>query len=427
MLKRVGVLLLTIFLTVAVVFLFPNFQVGDLSWNGLSFGLPTNLANFKLNQPFGSSLEVSVKADFGSLTIEAEKQAALVRDAQLVRQRLDASGFGSVGVRTQVKGDEYLIVFEFPGYTNRFNAETIAQLASAPGVIRFWSHTPEATEDQLIQSFLLAQISPDYKAAIAQISTSDLNSVAVETRSNLSNGSEFVTGAVWRLRFKQEAETRVLTTIQVQDGNFPAVLAIDDQPGFILNLFTSTSDVLAIPLLYSDSEQLKLLTTYLTVQGSMLGSYGSVVSAEVPAELPLSSLWLVVGAALILSAAFGISSYRRTKKLMEFWSLFAVVVSGLFVSKFVGAELSVSFFVSCVLWLLINWGVYKWKSDMAEFPYTMLRNTFLGIFALVWLLGNSGYVVPEVMTMLNINGMWALVSALMLMVNSYIVWKDKQK
>lgn len=421
--KKLVALLLTAITTTAVIFLLPNFsvQVGEQTydWKGLSFGLPANLTNFQLGDPFQSWTQTKLVANLDQTLDNGLKQEQLVRDAALVNSRLQAAGFVDVLVAAEVTGDEYALVIKYPGRYLSDEAEVLSQLAAAPGVIKFWNHDPSATEDKLINNFLLAQQLPEYKPVLSSVSTADLESIAVETRSNLTDGEgNLLSGLIWRLRFKQSAAERAVSTV-VSGGDFPAILAIDEQPAFVLRLFTSETDIIAIPILSGEASYLRLLSTYLTVAGGTFGSYGAATVTTLPADLGIDYLWLAAGVMCLVSVAIALVLWRKMGKLGWRAALATglVLVWGLTLLKLGGAELSYLFIIAAVISLGLNLVIYINLQREELLKPTFIRNAGVAVFIGVWLVVSLGLVPIQAIYFVNLVGLWALFTGLGVVIN----------
>lgn len=310
-------ILVPLTLGVLAVFLLPNFslQIGDraFTWQGLDLtilGLQSNLGNFRLGKDLSNTAELSYVYNAGSEGDVVEDVInSLHSDAELFRARLDAAGLQDIGLRTEVYPESSLLVFEFPGNYSTTDAEILSRLAVTPGTVEFWQHDAAAaaaaaeagTASEITEGFspLIQQIFPGYTPKEADFSIADLSGIAVESRSNLVDGSgNFVATNVWRLKFKPEAVGRITAAIAA-GGGFRPLIGIDGEPGFVLAQLADSNDFLALPIFANGSSQLRLMSTYLTTPGVPLATYEFNEQVNVPSEYMLAGKRLLLGAMVV--------------------------------------------------------------------------------------------------------------------------------
>lgn len=411
-------LVLTVFL---LLFILPNFsfQVGDrtLNWNGVdlsAFGVNSTLANFHLGTDLYPQKQVVILASYTDQDV-VNQRTVFLRDAQLVNQRLDAAGIKDVRVITRVSEDNFSLALEFPSTYSDIQASSIASVAASPGVIQFWSHNAtgeETTATEPINSTLLPQIAPEYKPMVANISTSDLTGIAVETRSNLLVGEQLGTGTVWRLRFRDEAASRVNSTIFQADQQSPALMAIDGEPMFVVQGIAGSSEALAIPLFINDNLQLKLMSTYLTVAGTVSGTLQSADTVTQPAVYSPEGKRVVAIAILAMLIVITISyltKYGLRESMPRIWAFGFILLLAVGLLKLGAATLSVVLVISTVIWILFAKYAVNDISNALDIELRLkhYRNLSLWIFLVLLVLANSGYLFGVLQEFALVNAIFA--------------------
>lgn len=411
-------MVLTVFL---LLFILPNFSfnIGDqkLMWTGLDLsvlGINSSLANFHLGTDLYPQKQVAILAAYPNQDV-VNQRVVFSSDAQLINQRLDAAGIKDVRVITQITDGSYSIVLEFPSTYSDASARSIASIVATKGIVEFWSHNLTGEENPAttpINSAFLAQIAPDYKPMIASISVSDLSGVAVESRSNLNLGGQLGSGTVWRLRFRDEAADRVNQTIFLAGNETPALLAVDGEPMFIVQGIAGSNEALGVPILLNDGLELRLMSTFLTVAGTVNGTFQpgdvatrpAVYGPEGKTVVAVSVLAMV----LIVALAF-VSKFKFRASMAPIWAFGFTLLLGVGLLKLGAATLSVVLILSTMIWVLITKYIVAdvYTSENQEEKLKQYRNMSLWVFVVLLVLANSGYLFNVLQEFVLVNAMFA--------------------
>lgn len=348
----VASLILLGFLTLFAVPKFTFTIAGNkLSWPGLEFsdlGISTRLGTFNQGKGLYPGLDVELSPEL-SADPGIDNVEKLNNDLALARARMDAAGLYDVQIYAKSKGTELFAVFHFPAYYQQTQAELLARLVMAPGVIKFTEHDAngdKTASSNTLEGIILQQLVQDYIPGPSAISASDISSIEIETRVNLG-------GNVLRIKFADTIGTRLRDALDrvKNDTNStkPIVIDVDGLPRFALVDLGVSNEVIAAPIydLYTSSELL-LVSTYPPIAPSTFLSYGDPVTTVLPnAYAPeghafLSWTFICVGA---LTLVWLSRSYSRRKLLAYALSLSMFIMLSIFILKTTSVALSSGFIV----------------------------------------------------------------------------------
>lgn len=427
--------LITILLTgVLVVFLLPNFNfqfAGYLfKWQGVDLsllGINSTLANFQTGGSLYPNRQVRFEIDSAGESTDPAELELQGRDITLIRNRMQLAGLTDVRLAQEISTGVRSLLFTFPNNYSETDAQMISSLLISPGTIAIWRDAGvDGEADPNINSYLLEQIAADYRPILAGVTSTDIENISVETRSNLQSASgSLIQTPVWRLRFREGVVSELNSLFEATQSSQPIYLAVDGEPTFILlavptvdsagNLVAYTSgELLAVPLLTDDILQLKLQATYLTAGNGFSNSFtyiGTYAEQNIYATEGQSRLAIAIIVSFVLVVLWSIWKLGREKGV-EFgilWGHFLVV--GLAILKLGGAAISLGLILSIVFMsALVSMFIYQLVQldgkQLIE-RRRIYRNFAVFMFFVSWLVFNLGVLSGLSLELVGLIGIWA--------------------
>ncbi len=429
---RVLNILRILFLFLLGLFLLPRlqFNLGDTQfiWKGIDFelgGVQSPLANFSKGNDVYPQLVVLMTTDSPPDLVFSESNK--------LEKRLQAIGLGEVRMKFIETKAELQLSLAFPEYYTQADAEVLASILTARGVVDFWKDAGSAAEaDPELESFILSQIAPEYKQQSAGLTRDHISGVSLETRSNLQSGDGSTFQATV-LRLKLTAAGSDIATGIFADataaGAGPILMVVDGEPIAVGQPSTANDEMLIVPIFGGSQAEVRALAAYImqpaldttwrtngtTVEEANYAPGGPVVLA---AALTLGFILLMI---------MGYVRYRGLLGREWLINISTYFLLGMSVLKLSAAGISLGLVLGIMLMLII--GVicldYLLQSSKADFKLRLMRirNYAVTGFIAGWIFYMSGQLFDIYLELVAVFAIYMMVLLVLSMTAfKYFIW-----